>query len=132
MFDKIGTLNVSYGRVYFLIKWQMKQVFFCEFCEISKSTFFKEHMRVAAFNKRQPHLKVISYIKQLFWNSAKFTRKHLRNNLFLKKSQVYSLLFCYSISFAKLFRTVILQSTCERLLLKTRKSRLAFVQKKIN
>ena len=41
-------------RVYFLIKWETAQVFFGEFCEISKSTLFIEHMRAAASNERQP------------------------------------------------------------------------------
>ena len=42
----------TYSRVSFLIKFIKKetlaQVFFCEFCEIFKNTFSKEHLRATA------------------------------------------------------------------------------------
>ena len=39
----LGTLACN-----FIKKESLAQVFYCEFCEISKNTFFTEHLRIAA------------------------------------------------------------------------------------
>ena len=45
----------------FIKKDTLTQVFFCEFCEIFKNTFFTEHLQTTAFVK-----KIVKNIKEQF------------------------------------------------------------------
>ena len=40
--------SLFFNKVNFIKKETLAQVFFCEFCEISKNTFFKEHLWTTA------------------------------------------------------------------------------------
>ena len=77
----------------------MAQVFSCEFSEISKNTFFTEHLRTtaSAFNFSEAATGGV-YVKGVLENLAKFTEKHLW--------------------FAKFSRTPFLQNTSATNLLK--------------
>ena len=55
MFYKIGAIEKFTGKYLlescnFIKKDTLAQVFSCEFCEISKNTFFTEHLWATAFN----------------------------------------------------------------------------------
>ena len=59
------------ARVSFLIKLQtLAQVFFCEFCEIFKNTFFTEHLWTTASVLLHYISKPISYSKKQFLTSS--------------------------------------------------------------
>ena len=61
-------------------------MFFCEFCKISKNTFFTEHLRTTA-SATHPEAIVqgCTVKKDVLENFAKFTEKHLCWVLFLNK-----------------------------------------------
>ena len=59
------------------------QVFSCEFCKISKNTFFTEYLQATAFVNRISRPEV--FYKIVVKNLVKFKGKHLRQSLFFKK-----------------------------------------------
>ena len=59
------------------------QLFSCEFCKISKNTFFTEYLRATAFVNRISHPEV--FYKTVVKNLVKFKGKHLRQSLFFNK-----------------------------------------------
>ena len=81
----------------------------CQFCEISKKTFFTEHLWTTASELRQSHRK--TPVLESFFNKA----TDLRACSFIKKRLQHG---CFPVKFAKFLRTSILKNICERLLLK--------------
>ena len=68
----------------FIKKETLAQVFSCEFCDISKNTFFTEHLRTTASDCRSSHSQM-SFKIGVLKNFASFTGKHMRLSLFLIK-----------------------------------------------
>ena len=62
----------------FIEKETMAQVFPCEFCEISKNTFFTEHLPVTAFVQL---IEVVADAAKTF----KLKKKHAISNSFIQK-----------------------------------------------
>ena len=65
--------------LFFLTKRDSTQVFFSEYCEIFKSTYFEEHLRTDASELRSPlifqktkRLKAVNYFCQTFLSSQMF------------------------------------------------------------
>ena len=65
-------------------KETLAQVSSCEFCEISKDTFFTEHLCVAVLNVRSSRPEVFCN-KRVLRNVTNFTGKHLCKSLFFNK-----------------------------------------------
>ena len=97
-------LKISHYACNFIKKETLAQVFSCEFCAISKNTFFTEQLRTAVSTKNlkfEKAAKIFSnaYVcmplrsshqrcsvrKSVLRNFAKFTGKHLCQNLFFNK-----------------------------------------------
>ena len=68
-----------------LKKETLAQVFSCEFCEIFKNTFFKEHLRTTAF--------ILRALVDLFWTKRLFSQKPVlsrgKNRLIILGTQVF-------------------------------------------
>ena len=100
-------------------------VFSCEFCEISKDTFFTERVQATANackKQIQKSHRRSSIKKAVLKNYTIFTGKHLCCSLFLInliKKRLQHRYFPDNI--VELFRTPIMKSICERLLLQIQK-----------
>ena len=109
-----NSLENTSARVSFLIKLQtspckfinketLAQVFSCEFCEISKNTFFTEHLWVTAFSVNWGIIEAIA-IDII-----------LTTNLFfccLRQDSIHSRLLVYSIMFLFYVRRFIFSLFC--------------------
>ena len=61
----------------FIKKETLAQVFSCEFCEISKNTFFTEHLLATAFEFRNSHFKGIP-VSGFHILDGRLSLKHIR------------------------------------------------------